>query len=1095
MPEILVSVDQSTVKYNNFNIIMNASFNGIVGDINSAQIKTVIPNNVNYTLPPLTPPLESIDENTVTGGTELVFNIGAITNLGQALVLIFGANFKIGTPSGASYTGEYNLYINNGTTPVATTTSPTVTLLLEPNWILEKTLVIPTNLQPSPGGTAIYLIKLSNIGDAGAPISNVFITDTLPLGMSFDVNFDPIGYDNSNTDPSADAPGIVSGNTVSFTIPNYFGTSYYMVYQVVVSASSGSQLTNTVNWAIDGDYQTPVSYTTTISDLQPYAGIGKFAPTYASPGDKISYDLYFSNTGNGDLTNVEIIDTIPNDVIINQIFPGSYYIPIVNIFPPYSYEVSYEINGTGGFINPQTFPYNNPNTWSYITAPPLPNKITKIRWKFPNVPQGLSTYDPPRLNGEIVANPTGPTVVNSFNILYNGTDTTITATTTLNGMARIDGVKYNTPSTNVFPNQTIKYEAALTAYYSKINEPVIMDLLPAEVQYDNNLTVGLTDYYNQYAFYDLNTPGTPLPTPIVEQLPNYNGTGRTLIRITLPDFALEQRNALYVAFNVKVKVGAVGTIINTFILGNKGVSDIPDWYPDSNKVPDTGDMDHDNITNEVLFQTDPVTNIINFSTSLASNKKVKGALDTEYTEEPAIGKTIPGGSVDYKIIASNIGNVNLESFEIVDILPYIGDTGVISDTPRLSQFEVYFNGIGTVEIVPSIPGDPLPQIEVQYSLSTDPVRFNSTGTGTIGTVNDWTTTPPANLSLVKSIKIKSINTILKPGQDLIINMNCLAPDVVGVGLIAWNSFALQGTYKDNFGNTQNYLPIEPEKVGVMVEQQQEVITIGDLVWNDLNRDGIHQTGEPGVKDVLVTLYKCDGGTTGITATTDVNGNYTMTIPTAGSYYVVFSNIPSGFEFITLGGYVDSTGRRPGCFTVALGDNLDYIDAPIALKLPVINASNKCIHVGDTFNPLVGVTAYDAYGVDITDNIIVTSNTVNVNTPGIYEVTYSVTDAYNQTVTKTIQVKVCQGHPCYQAITDIIESVALEQTALSHILNAEGEKIQMALAMNLTPLQLLTVNRSVKGLVDEISMLESVLQMKLSIITNNEIKDCCDETNN
>ncbi|MEG2051735.1 MAG: thioester domain-containing protein [Oscillospiraceae bacterium] len=30
---------------------------------------------------------------------------------------------------------------------------------------------------------------------------------------------------------------------------------------------------------------------------------------------------------------------------------------------------------------------------------------------------------------------------------------------------------------------------------------------------------------------------------------------------------------------------------------------------------------------------------------------------------------------------------------------------------------------------------------------------------------------------------------------------------------------------------------------------------------------------------------------------------------------------------------------------------------------------------------------------------------------------------------------------YQSITDIIESVALEQTALSHILNAEGEKIQ------------------------------------------------------
>lgn len=29
----------------------------------------------------------------------------------------------------------------------------------------------------------------------------------------------------------------------------------------------------------------------------------------------------------------------------------------------------------------------------------------------------------------------------------------------------------------------------------------------------------------------------------------------------------------------------------------------------------------------------------------------------------------------------------------------------------------------------------------------------------------------------------------------------------------------------------------------------------------------------------------------------------------------------------------------------------------------------------------------------------------------------------------------------QAITDIIQSIALQETALSHILNAEGEKIQ------------------------------------------------------
>lgn len=38
----------------------------------------------------------------------------------------------------------------------------------------------------------------------------------------------------------------------------------------------------------------------------------------------------------------------------------------------------------------------------------------------------------------------------------------------------------------------------------------------------------------------------------------------------------------------------------------------------------------------------------------------------------------------------------------------------------------------------------------------------------------------------------------------------------------------------------------------------------------------------------------------------------------------------------------------------------------------------------------------------------------------------------------------------QAVTDIIESVALEETALSHILNAEGEKIQKMVVCRMSP---------------------------------------------
>ena len=68
----------------------------------------------------------------------------------------------------------------------------------------------------------------------------------------------------------------------------------------------------------------------------------------------------------------------------------------------------------------------------------------------------------------------------------------------------------------------------------------------------------------------------------------------------------------------------------------------------------------------------------------------------------------------------------------------------------------------------------------------------------------------------------------------------------------------------------------------------------------------------------------------------------------------------------------------------------------------------------------------------------------------------------------------------QAVTDIIQSVALEQTALSHILNAEGEKIQMMLAIEADADKLLETNKSVESMVKSITNLEMVLQSKLSL---------------
>lgn len=77
----------------------------------------------------------------------------------------------------------------------------------------------------------------------------------------------------------------------------------------------------------------------------------------------------------------------------------------------------------------------------------------------------------------------------------------------------------------------------------------------------------------------------------------------------------------------------------------------------------------------------------------------------------------------------------------------------------------------------------------------------------------------------------------------------------------------------------------------------------------------------------------------------------------------------------------------------------------------------------------------------------------------------------------------------QAITDIIESVALEQSALAAILEAESDKLDKIIGTaSVKPQELLEANKSVRRTIDSISRLELILQAKLGLF-----EDCICET--
>ncbi|RXK62480.1 hypothetical protein ESA94_05620 [Lacibacter luteus] len=67
-------------------------------------------------------------------------------------------------------------------------------------------------------------------------------------------------------------------------------------------------------------------------------------------------------------------------------------------------------------------------------------------------------------------------------------------------------------------------------------------------------------------------------------------------------------------------------------------------------------------------------------------------------------------------------------------------------------------------------------------------------------------------------------------------------------------------------------------------------SIGDYVWNDLNGNGIQNTGEPGLSGVTVTLTYPDGTT--VTTTTDGSGAYLFANLAPGTYSVAFAT-PNG----------------------------------------------------------------------------------------------------------------------------------------------------------------------------------------------------------
>ncbi|NNF33167.1 MAG: hypothetical protein HKN68_03615, partial [Saprospiraceae bacterium] len=125
-------------------------------------------------------------------------------------------------------------------------------------------------------------------------------------------------------------------------------------------------------------------------------------------------------------------------------------------------------------------------------------------------------------------------------------------------------------------------------------------------------------------------------------------------------------------------------------------------------------------------------------------------------------------------------------------------------------------------------------------------------------------------------------------------------------------------------------------IGVLVPA-----TIGDFVWEDINKNGIQDDGEPGVKDVEVILFTSTGIEVGF-AFTDIQGMYEIGGLKPGLYFAEFL-LPSGdFAFTlpnegmddTIDSDTDQTGVT-SIFTLDHAQEFNDLDAGIFLSNPLI----------------------------------------------------------------------------------------------------------------------------------------------------------------
>lgn len=498
----------------------------------------------------------------------------------------------------------------------------TITVTDDVQFTLTKTLTsAPANLDLPE----TYRLRVAVPNTPGALTLNVGpVVDTLPPGTVF-----------NGATPAADCqPGCVGTTPATLTWTSACSVAPGANCDITVNVTfpsgtfpSGTSVTNSFTAdATPSGGEPPRSLgsaqvTHPVTTFVPAPGVNltkNIATGSANPptlNQTFSYDLTTGNSGNVPLDNLIVIDTLPVEMQVISVTTGS-YTGLSDFGPGEGVRVSYEKNTAPGVF---TLWGSSPNTATSttLTAPPpglgAGEYLTRIRWEYGQAQVGMTPIARPLITGQIINpdNSGGPVAIGdsiqncfSFAAVYTAGPTPVNGNSchpfVVSGpFVQLNPAKDNLSGAGPFnAGQTVNWRLRVRSGPQSSDPVPLEDIVVTDLVPD-----GLT--FSSWTFDDQST-GLPAPQ-VFDQIPNYAGTGRTLLRWRWSpgsgNLGVNQQVWINKSTTVSgTMFGAPGTglvqITNTFGLHHDGAGLATRCS--GSPVADTFDLDGDTDTAEIV---------------------------------------------------------------------------------------------------------------------------------------------------------------------------------------------------------------------------------------------------------------------------------------------------------------------------------------------------------------------------------------------------------------------------------------------------------------------------------------------------------------